>query len=208
MAMKKGVFFLTLALFGFIGGNALAIEEAKFSVLRDEGDFQLRKYEPQVVAETLVAGSFEEAGNEGFRRLFRYISGNNRAKKAIAMTAPVTQEGGSEKIPMTAPVSQEKSGGEWRITFLMPSSYTLETLPEPLDPLVRITENPGGFLAAVTYSGTWSRSRYEKHLALLIEWVAAQGLKQTGDPVWARYNPPFTPWFLRRNEILIPVQAQ
>jgi hypothetical protein len=206
MKNDKILFFAFIILLIW-GGKALAIEEAKYSVLREEGDFQLRKYEPQIVAETLVAGDFKEVGNEGFRRLFRYISGNNRAQKAIAMTAPVTQEGGSEKIPMTAPVSQEKSGGEWRITFLMPSTYTLETLPEPLDPMVQIKETPGRYLAAITYSGTWSQERYEKHKALLVEWTAAQKLKPLGDPVWARYNPPFTPWFLRKNEILIPVEA-
>jgi hypothetical protein len=204
---RQYLFFLTLMAFGCFGGKALAIEEARYTVLKEDGAFQLRKYDPQIVAETLVAGDFKEVGNEGFRRLFRYISGNNRAQKAIAMTAPVTQEGGSEKIPMTAPVSQEKSGGEWRITFLMPSSYTLETIPEPLDPMVQIKETPGRYLAAITYSGTWSQSRYEKHKALLGEWMAAQKLTPLGDPVWARYNPPFTPWFLRRNEILIPVEA-
>jgi hypothetical protein len=123
------------------------------------------------------------------------------------MTAPVTQEGRSEKITMTAPVNQEKAGGEWRITFLMPSAYTRENLPEPLDPKVQIKEDPGRYLAAVTYSGTWSQPRYEEHKALLIEWMGAQGLKPIGEPVWARYNPPFTPWFWRRNEILIPVEA-
>ena len=109
------------------------------------------------------------------------------------MTAPVTQEGGSEKIPMTAPVSQEKSGGEWRITFLMPSSYTLETLPEPLDPMVQIKEIPGRYLAAITYSGTWSQSRYEKHKALLGEWMAAQKLKPTRGSGVGPLQPAFHP---------------
>ncbi|RPJ37525.1 MAG: heme-binding protein [Deltaproteobacteria bacterium] len=206
MKKRNLLFFLLIAL-DFFGGKALATEEAKFAVLKKDGAFELRRYDAQIVAETLVAGEFKEVGNEGFRRLFRYISGGNRTQQSISMTAPVTQEGGSEKIAMTAPVSQEKSGGEWRITFLMPSSYTLQTLPEPLDPKVQIKEVPGRYLAAVTYSGTWSQTRYEEHKALLVEWMATQGLKPTGGPVWARYNPPFTPWFLRKNEILIPVEA-
>jgi len=206
MKKRNLLFFLLIAL-DFFGGKALATEEAKFAVLKKDGAFELRRYDAQIVAETLVAGEFKEVGNEGFRRLFRYISGGNRTQQSISMTAPVTQEGGSEKIAMTAPVSQEKSGGEWRITFLMPSSHTLQTLPEPLDPKVQIKEVPGRYLAAVTYSGTWSQTRYEEHKALLVEWMATQGLKPTGDPVWARYNPPFTPWFLRKNEILIPVEA-
>lgn len=204
---KRNLLFFFLIALGIFGGKALAIEEAKYSILKKDGAFELRKSDTQIVAETMVAGEFKEVGNEGFRRLFRYISGDNRVRQSISMTAPVTQEAGSEKITMTAPVNQEKVGGEWRITFLMPSSYTLQTLPEPLDPKVQIKEVPGRHLAAVTYSGTWSQTRYEEHKALLVEWMAAQGLKPIGEPVWARYNPPFTPWFLRRNEILIPVEA-
>jgi effector-binding domain-containing protein len=108
---------------------------------------------------------------------------------------------------MTAPVSQEKAGGQWRITFLMPASSTMETLPEPLDPKVRLIEIPRRFMAAITYSGTWSQTRYEEHRDRLVAWMTTQGFKPVGDPVWARYNPPFTPWFLRKNKVLIPVDA-
>ena len=183
----------------------MAVEEAKYKVLEREGDFELRQYEPQIVAETLVEGDFQDVGNEGFRRLYDYISGKNRKQQTITMTAPVSQEASSEKIPMTAPVNQEQVGGKWRITFLMPPQYTLETLPEPLDPRVRLTKVPGLLMAALSYSGTWSRGRYEEKEKRLKELIRQKGLKIVGEPVFARYNPPFMPWFLRRNEVLIPV---
>jgi hypothetical protein len=144
-------------------------------------------------------------GNEGFRRLFDYISGKNRKKESIPMTAPVSQEPSSEKIPMTAPVNQEKVGGAWRITFLMPSALTMETLPEPLDSRVKLVKIPGRLMAALSYSGTWSRERYEDKEKRLKELIRQRGRKIEGEPVFARYNPPFMPWFLRRNEVLIPV---
>ena len=125
------------------GGRAMAIEKAKYQALESESDFELRRYEPSIVAETLVDGEFDGVANESFRRLVAYINGKNRRKASISMTAPVTQEAGSEKISMTAPVGQEKAGGSWRITFLMPSNYTMETLPEPLDERVVLKKVPG-----------------------------------------------------------------
>jgi hypothetical protein len=187
------------------GTNAMAIEKAKYEVLEGDGDIEMRQYEPHIVAETMVEGDFEKVGNEGFRRLADYIGGNNRTKQSISMTAPVTQEARSEKIAMTAPVGQERAGGKWRITFLMPSEYTMEDLPEPLDSRVILKEEPGRLMAAIRYSGTWSRAGYEKHKAILEEFIRRRSLTVTGEPVWARYDPPFFPWFLRRNEVLIPV---
>ena len=184
---------------------AMAIEEAKYEVLEREGDFELRQYQPHIVAETLVEGDFQEVGNEGFRRLFDYISGKNRKQQNIPMTAPVSQEATSEKIPMTAPVNQEKVGEKWRITFMMPFQYTVETLPEPLDQRVKLIKVPGILMAALSYSGTWSRRRYADKEKWLKELIRQRGLKIVGEPVFARYNPPFMPWFLRRNEVLIPV---
>jgi hypothetical protein len=130
----------------------------------------------------------------------------NRRKQTIPMTAPVSQEVDSVKIPMTAPVNQERSGEKWRITFLMPAQYALETLPEPLDSRVALRKVPERLMAALKYSGTWSKSRYAEKQEQLTEWIERRGLKQVGEPVFARYNPPFLPWFLRRNEVLIPVE--
>jgi effector-binding domain-containing protein len=191
----------------FWGRNdVMAIEEARFKVLEKDKECELRQYEPQIVAETLVEGNFEEVGNQGFRRLFSYISWNNRKSQFIPMTAPVTQEAKGVEITMTAPVGQERVGERWRITFLMPFQYIMETLPTPLDPNIGLKTIPGRLMATIRYSGTWSKKNFEENETHLRAWIAQHGLKPAGEPVWARYNPPFTPWFLRRNEILIPVE--
>jgi hypothetical protein len=197
--------FLLLSLF-VLGENSMAIEQTKYTVIEKEGDFEVRQYEPHIVAETFVEGDFDEVGNEGFRRLAGYIFGENRKKHKISMTAPVTLEVSSENIAMTAPVNQEPKDGTWRITFFMPSKYTLEMLPEPLDSRVVLKEVPGALMAALTYSGFWSRERYEQKKVYLETLIQRRGLQPSGEPIFARYDPPFKPWFLRRNEVLIPVE--
>ena len=200
-------FFIFISLL-FIPGyeTAMAIEEASYTVIEKNGDFELRQYVPQIVAETIIEGDFDKVGNEGFTRLFGYISGNNTKKQSISMTAPLSQEAGSEKIPMTAPVNQEQVGNKWHISFLMPSNYTLETLPEPTDKRIVLKLIPSRNVAAITYSGTWSRSRYEEHKAILDKAMSNRKLKPIGEYIFARYNPPFMPWFLRRNEVLVTVE--
>ena len=182
------------------------VEKAKYKVIEKEDDFEIREYVPQIVAETFVEGDLEKAGSEGFRRLYAYISGENTKKQSISMAAPVSQETSSKKIAMTAPVKQEKKDNRWRITFLMPSEYDLETLPKPNDTGVRLTKESGRLVAAVKYSGTWSEEGYEKNKSLLQEYIQKRGLTTAGEPVWARYDPPFMPWFLRRNEVLISIK--
>jgi hypothetical protein len=194
------LFFLSLT------GHVMATEEAKYAVLEKDGPFELRQYEPCLSAETLVEGDFDEVGNAGFRRLFRYISGDNQAKMPISMTAPVAQEIRSEKISMTSPVTQQKGGNDWSIAFVMPAEYTMDTLPIPNDARITLRAIPARLLAAVTYSGTWSESRYEEHKALLDKMISKRKLKTAGEYIYARYNPPFTPWFMRRNEVLVPVE--
>jgi hypothetical protein len=193
--------------FAVLGGVAMGTEEAAYIVEKTEGDFQVRQYAPQVVAETVVDGALEEAGNKAFRPLFNYISGANRSQGKITMTAPVAQQREGEKIAMTVPVGQEALSNQWAVTFMMPTNFTLETLPAPTDEKVRLRAIPARRMAAVQYSGTWSRQRYERNLARLRAWMKAQGLAAAGDPVWARYNAPFTPWFLRRNEVLVPLPS-
>ncbi len=202
-------------------GDAMAVEKLAYRTIEQDGPFELRLIEPHVVAETFVEGDFERVGNEGFRRLVKYIGGANRARaeismtapvvqepasEEIAMTAPVLQESASEEIAMTAPVAQEKIGDRYRITFLMPSKYTLETLPQPTDARVRLRAEPMRLAAAIRYTGSWNRSRYEDHERRLRDWMQRRGLEMASSPVWARYDPPFVPWFLRRNEILIEVR--
>ncbi|MFO7766810.1 MAG: heme-binding protein, partial [Pelovirga sp.] len=130
----------------------MAIEEASYEVVKTEGSFEVRDYAPSILAETYVKGDFDEAGSTAFRRLFRYISGENRAQAKIAMTAPVSQQTG-EKIAMTAPVGQQKSGGQWVVSFMMPASYDMDTLPVPDDPLVTLRQVPARRMAAIRYSG-------------------------------------------------------
>jgi hypothetical protein len=183
----------------------MAIEEPDYDILESDEDFELRRYDSYIVAETVVEEAFDDAGNEGFRRLFAYISGENRKKASISMTAPVSQEKDYEQISMTAPVSQQSVAGKWRVTFMMPSEYTLETLPEPIDERVKLKKVEGKLVAALKYSGTWSRKRFEKKKERLESLIQERGLMSMGEPVFARYNPPFMPWFLRRNEVLITV---
>jgi effector-binding domain-containing protein len=187
-------------------GTFVGIEKAKYTVLEKERSFEIRQYEPCIIAETIVKSNFDEAGNIAFRRLYNYISGQNRKKESIAMTAPVSQQISSEKIVMTAPVSQEKLGDKWVVSFLMPSEYTMETLPKPLDANVVLKEVPGKKMAAVRYSGTWSKKRYERHKAKLEEFIRERGLTVKGEDIFARYDPPFQIFFLRRNEVLIPIE--
>jgi hypothetical protein len=187
-------------------GDAMSVEKLAYRTIEQDGQFELRMIEPHVVAETFVEGDFEDVGSEGFRRLVDYIGGANRTQARISMTAPVVQEPASEEIAMTAPVAQEKVGDRYRVTFVMPSGYTLESLPQPTDTRIRLRAEPGRKVAAIRYSGFWSRSRYDDHERSLREWIQRRGLESVGEPVWARYDPPFMPWFLRRNEILIEVR--
>lgn len=182
----------------------MAIEEASHEVVKADGSIEIRDYDSYLLAETLVEGDFEDAGSIAFKRLFRYISGDNRAQSKIAMTAPVAQAPG-EKIEMTAPVGQEKSGDQWLVSFMMPASYTMETIPVPDDSKVKLRQLPARRMVAVRYSGFWSEKNYKKNKLKLENWIQKEGLTVIGAPVWARYNAPFVPWFLRRNEILIPI---
>jgi hypothetical protein len=188
------------------GDSAVGIEKSKYSVLEKNGRFELRLYKASIVAETVVESAFADAGNTAFRRLYNYISGENRTRESIAMTAPVGQEARSEKIAMTAPVGQQRAGDQWIVSFVMPSKYTMQTLPEPLDPAVTLREIPARKMAAVRYSGTWSQKRYEEQRGRLEEFIENEKWKIVGEPVFARYDPPFQLPFLRRNEVLIPVE--
>jgi len=187
--------------------TAMATEEAPYTVLKTDDMFELREYAPQVLAEIIVDGDLEGAGNKAFRPLFRYISGDNKSRDKISMTAPVSQEQQGEKISMTAPVSQQRDQGKWAVSFMMPASYTMETLPIPDDPNIKLRQVPARRVAAVRYSGFWSEEKYLLHKEKLDKWIKDNRYSVTGEPVWARYNPPFTLWFMRRNEILIPVTA-
>jgi len=187
------------------GGPAVAIEEAQYTVVKKEESFEIRDYASYILAETVVEGDQKSAGNAGFRRLFQYISGNNQSRSEVAMTAPVSQSKKGDKIEMTAPVGQQRVQDKWVISFMMPAAYTLETLPKPLDPAVTIRQVPPRRVAAVRYSGFWSEEGYLRNKSKLESWIRGMNLTAIGEPMWARYNSPFSLWFLRRNEVLIPV---
>ena len=169
------------------------VEQAKYEVLKKIGKIEIRRYPRLVIAR--VNGY----GDGGFNLLFRFISGNNRQKLDIAMTAPVV----SEEITMTAPVLSEKGS----IAFIMPEGFTLETTPEPLDDRVKIIEVPERVIAALRFSGRWSNSIFKKKTEELLIEIENAGLKVAGQVFSMRYNGPFTPWFLRRNEVALTIDS-
>jgi len=185
------------------------VKEPKYTVRESDGDFELRRYASRVVATTEVPGDWGEAGNEGFRRLGGYIFGKNRGRARIAMAAPVGQQRGDvepAKIAMTAPVGQQRDGDHWTVTFTMPEGETLSTLPEPEDARVVLRELPPALVAVVRFSGRWTDERMSERGEALRGWVAARGLATIGAPEVNRYDPPFMPWFLRRNEVWLTVE--
>jgi hypothetical protein len=201
-----------LGLVGAMALPAMAIEEPAYKVVGKQGRIELREYSAYLVAETRVKAGFDQAGSLAFRPLFNFISGSNRQQERIDMTAPVRQSAASstaEKIDMTAPVTQSPASGEpgsYLVGFVMPSRYKLETVPQPMDARVSIREIPARRVAVIAYSGTWSEERYRDHENALIEDLGKAGWRARGAIEFARYDPPFMPWFLRRNEIMVEVE--
>lgn len=189
----------------------MAIEEPKYTVLEKSGDFELRAYAPMVIAETLVDGSLGEASSAGFKRIADYIFGNNTsqtgASEKISMTAPVgiapeAIDKKSEKISMTAPVGMQKIAGQWRMYFVMPSQYTLATLPKPNNPAVNLREIPASRVAVLRFSGSAGEEKTAYKTNELLAWLKNKQITPISAPELARYNPPWTLPFLRRNEVM------
>lgn len=197
-----------------VAQTALAVEEPAFKVIRKGERVELREYSAYMVAETRVKADFASAGNLAFRPLFNYISGNNRRQEKIEMTAPVSQSAersAGEKIEMTAPVTQmpaNDSTGSYVIAFAMPLCYTRDNIPQPVDERVKVREIPSRTMAVLAYTGTWSEARYAEHEKTLREEIAASGWNARGAVEFARYDPPFMPWFLRRNEVMIEIEPR
>ena len=184
-------------------------EQQRYETVERRDGFELRRYPAHLVAEIEVAGSFDEAPNRAFRPLAGYINGANRSRRRIAMTAPVTQQAaGPERIAMTAPVPQQAAGqpGRYLVQFVMPPHLTAETLPVPHDARVRTREIPPHLAAAVRVSGRWTHQAFDERAGALRRAVAAAGLRPAGPMRYARFNPPWTPWFARRNEVVLPVE--
>ena len=184
-------------------------ERQPHEVITRHPGFELRRYPAHLVAEVEVDGSFTDAGNRAFGVLVAYISGRNTTSTKVAMTAPVVQEQASTKIAMTAPVVQESTADPGRhvVGFVMPAEFTLDTLPTPTDLRVTVREIPTQLAAVRSFTGRWSEQIYQQQLAALRSGVAEAGLQPAGAPRFARFDPPWRPWFLRHNEVVLPVRS-
>jgi effector-binding domain-containing protein len=202
---KKGFAVLSLLFLFFITGNLMSIETPKYTIIQEEDSIQIRDYTGYITAEVTVEGKFEEVGSKAFRLLFNYISGNNSNKQKLEMTAPVEQKQEGEKISMTAPVEQKGADGKYTLSFVLPQSYSIDTAPSPNDTRVSLQKNPPRRMACAIFSGLWTESNYKDNLSKLQTWIKSQNLKIIGEPIYARYNSPFSLWIFRRNEILIEV---
>ena len=206
---RKLASILTAAFAGLAGLtthiSSHAIEEPAYTVVRQLEDIEVREYPSFTVAETIVTGPGSEAGNRAFPVLAGYIFGKNKGERKLAMTAPVTQAAVPVKLEMTAPVTQAAAPGGFLVQFVLPRGVTAATAPEPLDARVMLRDVPPRRVAVIQYAGFWSESNYNEHLAKLQSAMKTADLTWRGEPVFSRYNAPFTPWFMRRNEIWLDV---
>lgn len=194
----------------FISGCSVfgdnGVESAPYIVIHsdDAKQIDVRNYESMI----LVSASSKDGDNRAFRKLFKYIAGENKGTQEIAMTAPVFIDGNDQgrEIAMTAPVFMSDSVDEPSMSFVMPSDFTLATTPEPLDASVTISEVKNYKVAAIKFSGTLRRGNVEEHTRILRNWLDSNGYEQIGAPVKAGYNGPLTIPFLRHNEVLIEIK--
>lgn len=184
------------------------LEEPTYQVIETNDDYEVRTYAPYIVAETTVEGGYRDALEAGFRNVADYIFGNNTTQASIAMTTPVL-EASSREIAMTTPVlSTETEAAQTRtIAFVLPSEYTLDTLPTPNNPAVTLREVPGQTMAALRFTWYATEGRIEKKKAALLAALLADGKVPVGLPQVAQYNPPLSMPLILRNEILIPIET-
>ena len=214
MPLKRSAAVLTgLALLVATPARAEETEEPAHAVVVEDGPFELRDYAPMILAEVTVETPRERAGNAAFQTLANYIFAKGeeaRGADTISMTAPVTTAPAEARptIDMTAPVTQAGDGeGRWTVAFVMPSKWTMETLPEPANEAITLREQPGRRMAVVTFNGRNTDANVMPKKEELEAWVAERGLTPLGPAEYAFYDPPFTPPPLRRNEVMIPVAA-
>lgn len=204
--MKRRTLLLLAAALGatLLTAPAMALEEPPFTVEKTFAEFELRRYAPYLVVETTA-----DSRNAAFRRLFNYIAGKNVAQQKIEMTVPVVMNPPGEKIEMTAPVVTQPAGeaGKESMQFVLPARFTLDNAPRPADASVTLRAIDAQWLAVRRYSGTWSERNFADNEAALRAAVQAAGLTPTGPARFAAYNGPMTLWFMRRNEVLLPVAA-
>lgn len=201
---------LTLSLMlVLMSSEAMAIESPQYTVVYTDESVEYRQYEPYIVAETFVDNSvsYKSASNQGFMRLFRYITGSNSVQVDIDMTAPVQLSSVSEEISMTAPVQRVETEEGWRIAFMLPSRFSMETAPLPTDERIYLRPVAGQLMAVVRYSGRWTERNYDKHKEKLLESVEAAAIESIGVVESAAYDAPYVLPFLRRNEVMIEVKS-
>ncbi len=190
---------------GVLAGPVISnVEKPDYKVIQSEQNIEIRQYEPMIIAEVDVEGKREDAIRDGFRLIADYIFGNNKVKLDIAMTSPVQQQE-SQKIAMTAPVQQQSTGRSWQISFVMPSKYSMESLPEPNNDRVRLKEILTKKFIVIEFSGTNSNENVTKHENQLMNYIEANQIKINGSPKYAFYNAPWTLPFMRRNEVMIEI---
>ena len=190
----------------------MAIEEPEYEVLEQRDGYEIRRYEPYIVAEVMVDGAYSEAGNAAFRILADYIFGNNSTATKMEMTAPVESESvnDSVKMEMTAPVMSnavDADGNRYRYAFVIERRYTMETVPKPMDDRVQLRVVGPRTVAVHQYSGSWRQSNFDQHVSKLREALQRDDVQVVGQPYSARYNAPFVPWFMRRNEVIIEISS-
>lgn len=180
--------------------------EPEYQVLLRDGNFEIRSYPSLWVAETLVDADYSEAGGIAFKRLAGYIFGGNTQREKMAMTTPVLREADGEDIAMTAPVLQQTEGRKWRMSFIMPEGYSLETLPIPLHADVALKQLPAKKVAVLQYSGSLSEADITRNSQILLDWLSQRSLYPISSPRSAAYDPPWTIPMLRRNEIQVDLE--
>ena len=193
---------------GVLAGPVLSdVEKPDYKVIQSEQNIEIRQYEPMIIAEVEVDGKREDAIGDGFRLLADYIFGNNTVQQVISMTAPVQQKE-NQKIAMTAPVQQQSTGKSWRMSFVMPSKYSMDSLPVPNNNRVRLKEILTKKFVVIEFSGTNSNENVTEHENQLMNYIEANQIKINGSPKYAFYNPPWSLPFLRRNEVMIEINQQ
>lgn len=203
--MITSIIAFILIVGGLLAGPVMSnVEKPDYKVIQSEQNIEIRQYEPMIIAEVEVDGKREDAIREGFRLIADYIFGNNTVQRDIAMTAPVQQQE-SQKIAMTAPVQQQSTGRSWQISFVMPSKYSMETLPEPKNDRVRLKEIMTKKFVVIKFSGTNSNENVTKHENQLMNYIEANQIKIIDSPKYAFYNAPWTLPFMRRNEVMIEI---
>jgi hypothetical protein len=200
-----GILVLLVVVSAASGSIMSRVEKPEYKIEVSDGAIEIRYYGPMIAAEAIVEGERKAAINEGFKLIAAYIFGANKPKDKIAMTAPVQQQ--KRTIAMTAPVTQQGSGNDWSVRFIMPKSWTMETLPPPIDARVTLKPIPARRFVAITFSGVATNEAIEKHTEELRRYASAHKLATTGEPLLAFYNPPWTLPFFRRNEVMLELAS-